>query len=82
MVEQDRKVNRKNGGGTNGKQREEERKRRKSGALFSFHDVQCQIELTELLFSVYPCSSFAMIIMLLTNTHCTYTHSYPPHTQS
>lgn len=83
------KVKRKQGGSTSRKiksEGEEEKKRWKGGreseALFSFHDVQCQIELKNLLFSVNLCFSFAMIIKLLTRTHRTYAHSYPPHTQA
>lgn len=53
-------------------------KRSKSKVLFSFHDVQCQIELNNLFFSVNLCFSLASLsLMLHKETHKTYAHYYP-----
>lgn len=55
-------------------------KRSESKALFSFHDIQCQIELNNLFFSVNLCFSLASCtLMLHTETHKMYAYYYLTH---
>ena len=61
---------------------ERKMKRSESKALFSFHDIQCQIELNNLFFSVSLCFSLASLsLMLHTETHNMYAYYYPTHTK-